>query len=70
MDDGLAVGHRGGQRLEEADVVVGHEHVDEPAQAALVVEDALGEARVGGLQRGEDLADGGAVDGDLGLARR
>src|SRR5687767_12090300 len=54
----------------EAHVLVGDEHVDEPAEAAGVVEEAGGEAGVGGLQRLEDLADGGAVDVDLGCTAR
>ena len=41
--DGLAVGHRGVEALEEPHVVVGDEDVDEPTQAALIVEEALGE---------------------------
>ena len=41
--DGLAVGHRGVEALEEADVVIGDEHVDEAAQAAGVVEEPLRE---------------------------
>ena len=44
--DGLAVGHRRVEPLEEADVVVGHEDVHEAAQAAVVVEQAVGEAGV------------------------
>src|SRR5207244_3331731 len=51
--------------LEEADVLVGHEHVDEPAQLAAVVEQPLAEAGVGGVERLQDLADGGAADGHL-----
>ena len=61
-------GTGGVEALEEADVVVRDEHVDEAAESALVVEDPLGEPRVGGLEAREDLTDGGALDRDLGRA--
>ena len=44
--------------VEEADVLVGHEHVHEAAQLALVVEEPLGEARVRGLEGLEHVGDG------------
>ena len=55
--DRLAVGHRRVEALEVAHVVVGHEHVDEAAQAALVVEQAVVEAGVGGVEAGQHLAE-------------
>ena len=45
-----AVGDRGVDAVEEADVLVGHEHVDEAAQLARLVVQALGEARVRGVE--------------------
>ena len=44
--EGLAIGHRGSQSVEEPDVLVGDEHVDEPAQAPVVVEEPVAEACV------------------------
>ena len=44
----LAVGDLGVEAVEVAHVVVVDEHVDELAQAAVVVEQAVGEAGVGG----------------------
>src|SRR5688572_14126619 len=64
--DGLAVGDRGVETLEEADVVIGDEHVDEPPEATRVVEEPLREAGVRRLEAREDLADRGALDRDLG----
>ena len=46
--------------LQEADVLVGDEHVDEAAQLALVVEEALGEAGVLRVERLQHLGDGAA----------
>ncbi len=48
--DGLALGHRGLEALEEADVLVGHEDVHEAAQRPGVVEQAVGETGVGGVE--------------------
>src|SRR3546814_13348316 len=42
--EGLALGHGGVESLEEPHVVVGHEDVDEAPDAAIGVEDPLGEA--------------------------
>ena len=42
--------------VEEADVLVGQEHVDEAPQLPGVVEQALGEAGVGGVEGLEGLA--------------
>src|SRR5438552_6597067 len=69
-DDGdrLAVGDVGGQAVEEPDVVVGNEHVDEAAQLAVLVEDALAKARMRRLERRQHLADGIAGDCHLGFA--
>ncbi len=61
------MGHRGVHGLEESDVIVGHEHVDKAAEAALSVEDALCETRVDGLQCGQHLTHRGAIDRHLGL---
>src|SRR5262249_42511678 len=66
----LAVGHRSVEAVEEANVVVGHEHVDEPAQAAVVVEEAVREAGVGGIEALQDLRHGGALHLDGGTPAR
>src|SRR3984957_6794800 len=63
--DGLAGGPRGGQPVEEADVLVGEEDVDEPAELAGVVEEALGETGVAGVEGLQRLADRRPVDLDL-----
>ena len=63
--DGLAVGHRGGQSVEKPHILVGDEHVDEPAQPAVVVEEPVAEAGIGTIERLEHLADRGALDGHL-----
>src|SRR5205085_9915300 len=62
--DLLAVRHRGLDALAEADVVPGHEHVDEAAQAA-VLHDPLTEAGVPGVDLVDQVADGprGALEG-------
>jgi amidase len=65
---GLAVGHGRLEPVEEAHVVVGHEHVHEPAQGALLVEEAIGEAGVGGVERLEHLGHGGPLHLDGGGA--
>ena len=54
--------------LQEADVLVGDEHVDEAAQLALVVEEALGEAGVLRVERLQRVGDGRRLDRDLGRA--
>src|SRR6202012_52034 len=66
-DDGdrLTVGHRRLESLEEPDVLVVEENVDEPPELSGVVEQALGEARVGGVEGLQGLADGGPVDRHL-----
>src|SRR5690349_15914700 len=61
---GLPIGHRGVEPLQEPDVVVGDEHVHEPAEAAVGIEEPLCEARVDALEALQHVADGGAVDGD------
>jgi DNA-binding CsgD family transcriptional regulator len=64
----LAVGHRRGQAVEEADVLLGDEHVDEAADLAVAVEDALGDAGMGALEAREHLGQRPRVEGDLGGA--
>jgi AcrR family transcriptional regulator len=54
---GLAIGYRGGQTVEEANVLVGEEDIDEPTEAAVFVEEAVTETGVGGVQRLQHLAD-------------
>ena len=53
--EGLAVGHRGVETLEEADVLVGQEDVHEAAQRPGLVEKAVGEAGMGGVEVLQDL---------------
>ena len=48
--------------LQEADVLVGEEHVDEAAQPAGLVEEALGETGVRALERLQRLGDGRRLD--------
>ena len=48
--------------LQEADVLVGDEHVDEAAQLARVVEEPLGEAGVRGVERLQHLGDRAGLD--------
>ncbi|MGF6227515.1 hypothetical protein QFZ27_001470 [Inquilinus ginsengisoli] len=55
--------------LLEADVVV-HVHVHEALQLALAVQDAGRDASVFGLQIADDLREGPALGGDLGLTAR
>ena len=62
------VGHGRVEALEEADVLVGDEHVHEPAQLAVLVVQPLGEAGVARLERLEHLGDGLALERDLGRA--
>ena len=50
--------------FEETDVFIVEEDIDEAADIALFVTDALGEAGIGFLEAGEDVGDGGAVGGD------
>jgi DNA-binding CsgD family transcriptional regulator len=61
----LAVGDRGGQAVEEADVLLGDEHVDEAADLAVAVEDALGDAGMRAFQAGEHLGQRPRVERDL-----
>src|SRR5690349_5235479 len=65
-----AVGGRGLQPLLEADVVVVDVDVHEAAQLALVVQHPGGDAGVVLLQALDDLGEGRALGGDLGLATR
>ena len=51
--------------LHEADVLVGDEHVDEPAQLALVVEEPLVETGVLRVERLQRVADRRGLDRDL-----
>src|SRR5436305_3766567 len=60
--DDLTLGDGGIEAAHEADVLVGHEHVDEPAQLALVVKQAALEPGILGVEGGQHLADGRAVD--------
>ena len=55
-------GDRGVDAVQEADVLVGHEDVDEAAEPAGVVVQALGEARVRGVEPGEQLLHRSAFD--------
>ena len=59
---------RGVDPVQEADVLVGHEDVDEPAQPARVVVQTAGEAGVGRVEPGEQLLDRPALDRHLGRA--
>src|SRR3546814_18877917 len=68
--EGLALGHGGVESLEEPHVVVGHEDVGEAPDAAIGVEDPLGEAGVGGPERGQPLAGGGPITLDSSGERR
>ena len=60
--DRLAVPYRCAEPLEEPDVLVGDEHVHEPAEIAVLLEESVGEARVGRIESGENLAHGRAVE--------
>src|SRR5829696_9075196 len=64
----LAIGHWGVEPLQVADVVVGHEDVHEPPQAAVLVEQSIAEARMGAFEGGDDLSDGIGVDAHLPFA--
>src|SRR5437763_9000325 len=68
--DGGAVGDVGVDTVEEADVFVGDEHVHEPTQLALVVEQPLTESRVRHLEVGQHRGQRGAFGLDLGGAAR
>ena len=68
--EGLPVGDGRGQAVEEAHVLVGQEDVDEAAQARALVEEPVGEARVGGIEGLEGLADRRPLDLDLARAAR
>ncbi len=61
----LAVRHGGGQTIGETHVVVVYENVDVSVQATPLVNEAVHETGVGGVQRGDHIADGVAVHGDL-----
>ena len=50
------VGDRRVEAVEEADVVVGDEHVDEPAQVAVAVEQPVGKSPMGAVEVGEHVA--------------
>src|SRR5690606_16340695 len=63
--DGLAGGDLGVEAVEEPHVVVGDEDVHEAAQRALLVEEPLAEAGVGGLEVLDDLGERLALDLDL-----
>src|SRR5688572_33380101 len=63
--DGLALGHRGRQSVEETDVLLGDEHVDEAAQRTRLVEETLVHAGVSGVEALANLPNGPAVDRDL-----
>src|SRR5579875_2214480 len=63
--DGAGVGDGRVDALVEADVLLGHEHVDETAELAAVVEDPVAEPGVGRVQALQDLADGAPFDADL-----
>src|SRR5579875_879988 len=77
---GGAAGHRGDHRdprplrhrrveaMREAHVLLAHVDVDEPAQRAAVVEEPAAEARVGGIEGGDDLAQRAVRRGHLGRA--
>src|SRR5262249_51570124 len=56
--------------LQEADVLVGEEHVDEAPQAARLVEQTLFEARVRAVERLQRLGDGARLDLDFGGVAR
>src|ERR1700683_3135648 len=61
----LPARHRRRQPVEKPDVFVGQEDVDEPAQASVGVEDPVGKAVMGAIERLEHFADRGTFDGDL-----
>src|SRR2546423_15369443 len=63
--DDLTRGDRRLEVLQEADVLVGDEHVDEAAEAAAVVEDPLAEAGVRDVERLQDRGDRRALDARL-----
>src|SRR5579871_4201265 len=60
--DDLAGAHLGVDAVEEPDVLLVHEDVDEPAERAGLVEQPVLEARMGGVERLQCLADGRALD--------
>ena len=60
----MAVGDLGVEAVEVAHVVVVDEHVDELAQAAVLVEQAVGEAGVGGIERGDHVGQRARLDLD------
>src|SRR5215216_847926 len=66
--DLVAVGDRGREPLEEADVLAPQVDVDEPAQLAVVARDAGAQLAVAGVQRLEHLADRAPVGPRLGGA--
>src|SRR5712691_1810568 len=53
------------ESLRETHVFVAHVNIDEPAQFAAVVDDPAGQARVGGVQAVDDLAEGPLCRGHL-----
>src|SRR5438105_5373480 len=55
----VTLGYRGVQPVAEADVLAADVDVDEAPQAAVAVGEALAQLLVLGVQRLEDLADGG-----------
>src|SRR4051794_20313314 len=67
---GRAVDDFGVQAVEEADVLVVDEHVDEPAQLALVVVEPLTEPGVRRLEAVEHGGEGPRLARDLGVAAR
>src|SRR5262249_49478544 len=68
--DRLAVGDRGVDALQEADVLVGEEHVDKAPQAAGLVEETLFETRVRAVERLQRFRDRARLDRHLaGIAR-
>ncbi len=67
---GDAVVDLGRETVEVAHVVVVDEHVDELAQAAVFVDQAIGQTRMRRLERCNDVGERAGLDGDLLVATR